>query len=98
MVHEGLKNAAAGASPLELRRGMEKAVVNVVNGLSNKSKKITGNDILETISTIQNIYNDIELLKNNKYNYAFIKHKSIKLNTSFNTINRIIPHLSGWGC
>merc|ERR1712138_291389 len=33
MVHEGLKNAAAGASPIELRRGMEKAAIEVVKGL-----------------------------------------------------------------
>ena len=35
MVREGLRNTAAGASPVELRRGMEKAVAQVVNGLSS---------------------------------------------------------------
>lgn len=52
--------------------------------------KITGDDIHDTIATIQNIYNDIELLKNNKHNYAFIKHKCIKYNLHYNTINKII--------
>ena len=33
MVHEGLKNTAAGASPIEIRRGMEKAVANIVESL-----------------------------------------------------------------
>jgi chaperonin GroEL len=31
MVEEGLRNTAAGASPIELRRGMEKAVAAVVD-------------------------------------------------------------------
>jgi len=58
------------------------------NGTS--SIKITGNNINDTISTIQNIYNDIELLRNNKNNYAYIKHKSSKYNTAFKIINKMI--------
>jgi len=34
MVEEGLRNTAAGASPIELRRGMEKAVAAVVASLN----------------------------------------------------------------
>lgn len=37
MVEEGLRNTAAGASPIELRRGMEKAVAAVVTSLDRKS-------------------------------------------------------------
>lgn len=47
MVREGLRNAAAGASPIELRRGMEKAVSKVVEGLKKKSQKVSGNSILQ---------------------------------------------------
>ncbi len=47
MVHEGLKNTAAGASPIELRRGMEKAVALIVEKLQKKSKGITGKEILQ---------------------------------------------------
>ncbi len=47
MVHEGLKNAAAGASPIELRRGMDKAVSQAVEGLTKKSKAVSGNAILQ---------------------------------------------------
>jgi len=38
MVQEGLRNTAAGASPIELRRGMEKAVAQIVDDLKKKSK------------------------------------------------------------
>ncbi len=47
MVHEGLRNAAAGASPIELRRGMEKAVAQVVEGLSKQSKQVSDKEILQ---------------------------------------------------
>ncbi len=47
MVHEGLRNAAAGASPVELRRGMEKALKISIEELRQRSKEIEGNDILQ---------------------------------------------------
>ena len=43
MVHEGLRNVAAGASPIELRRGMEKAVAEVVGELAQLSKAVDDN-------------------------------------------------------
>ena len=50
MVHEGLKNAAAGANPIGLRRGMEKALKAVIEGLYKKSKSIKGKEILQVAS------------------------------------------------
>ncbi len=47
MVHEGLRNVAAGASPIELRRGMEKALRQVLKELSTRSEKVSGNAILQ---------------------------------------------------
>jgi len=47
MVHEGLKNTAAGASPIEIRRGMEKAVSNIVENLQKQSKSISGDKVLQ---------------------------------------------------
>src|SRR5256712_11861295 len=45
IVHNGLKNVAAGAHPLALRRGIEKAVDNVVDHLRDKqSKEIAGKE------------------------------------------------------
>ncbi|HJL68361.1 MAG TPA: chaperonin GroEL, partial [Prochlorococcaceae cyanobacterium Gl_MAG_24] len=45
MVHEGLRNVAAGASPIELRRGMEKAVAELVDELARLSKAVDSNAI-----------------------------------------------------
>ena len=59
------------------------------------SIKITGNNIIDTISTIQNIYNEIQLLRNNKNNCAYIKHKSNKYNTSLTVINTMIEKNKG---
>lgn len=52
--------------------------------------KITGNEINDTITTIQNIYNEMELLIDNKYNYAFMKHKMIKYNITYKLIDNMI--------
>ena len=45
MVQEGLKNIAAGASPIELKKGMEKGLDFVLEKLESKSIKINGSDI-----------------------------------------------------
>ena len=51
MVQEGLRNTAAGASPIELRRGMEKAVVQIVEDLKKKSKSVSG-DAIKQVATV----------------------------------------------
>ncbi|MFI5125095.1 MAG: chaperonin GroEL [Chitinophagales bacterium] len=43
IISEGLKNVAAGANPMDLKRGIDKAVVAVVNNLKQQSQTI-GND------------------------------------------------------
>ncbi len=43
IVKEGLKNVAAGANPMDLKRGIDKAVEALVNDLDKQSKKV-GND------------------------------------------------------
>src|SRR6478735_5797477 len=43
IISEGLKNVAAGANPMDLKRGIEKAVAAVVKSLANQSQTI-GND------------------------------------------------------
>ena len=45
MVQEGLKNIAAGASPIELKKGMEKGLDFILEKLKSKSIKIDGSDI-----------------------------------------------------
>jgi chaperonin GroEL len=53
MVRNGLKNVAAGANPLGLRRGMESAVEQVVENLRTKqSKEIAGKDQIARVAAI----------------------------------------------
>jgi chaperonin GroEL len=53
MVHSGIKNVAAGANPLGLRRGIERAVDQVVDNLRDKqSKEIAGKDQIARVAAI----------------------------------------------
>ena len=45
LVREGLKNVAAGASPVGLRRGMEKATAHIVTGIAERSQAVSGDAI-----------------------------------------------------
>lgn len=49
---EGLRNVAAGANPIELKRGMEKAVKAVVKKLQKSSKKIKDSSEIAQVATI----------------------------------------------
>ena len=51
MVREGMRNTAAGASPVELRRGMEKAAAQVVAGLGERSQAVAG-DAIRQVATV----------------------------------------------
>lgn len=52
IVEEGLKNITAGANPMILKNGVEKATEAVVGELKKMAKKIAGDDELEKIATI----------------------------------------------
>src|ERR671910_392572 len=53
IVRQGLQNVAAGANPLGLRRGVEKAVDQVVENLRDKqSKEIAGKDQIARVAAI----------------------------------------------
>jgi chaperonin GroEL len=53
IVRQGLKNVAAGANPLALRRGIEKAVEAVVENLREKqSKEVAGKDQIARVAAI----------------------------------------------
>ncbi|MCE5317325.1 MAG: chaperonin GroEL [Parachlamydia sp.] len=49
---EGLRNIAAGANPLDLKRGMEKAVKAVIKNLEKLSKPIKNKSEIEQVATI----------------------------------------------
>jgi chaperonin GroEL len=58
----GYKNVAAGANPMDLKRGIDVAVTAVVKELSNISKKIKSNTEIEQVATIS-ANNDSEIGK-----------------------------------
>jgi chaperonin GroEL len=52
IVKQGLKNVAAGANPLALKRGIEKAVDEVVKNIASQSKEVSGKDQIARVATI----------------------------------------------
>ncbi|MGP1366386.1 MAG: chaperonin GroEL, partial [Schwartzia sp. (in: firmicutes)] len=52
MVHEGLRNVAAGANPMVLKKGIEQAVKTLVEEIKKKSKKVAGKDSIAQVAAI----------------------------------------------
>jgi chaperonin GroEL len=52
MVHRGMKNVAAGANPMALKRGIEKAVEAVVENLKEQSTEVSGKEDIARMATI----------------------------------------------
>ena len=52
IVREGLKNVAAGANPVILRSGIDKAVGNAVESIRGQSKEISGRDEIARVGAI----------------------------------------------
>jgi chaperonin GroEL len=52
VVREGLKNVAAGANPMALKRGIETAVDAVVEDLKGQSKEVNGKEDIARVATI----------------------------------------------
>ena len=52
IVKQGLKDVAAGANPLALKRGIEKAVDEVVSNIASQSKEVSGKDQIARVATI----------------------------------------------
>jgi len=55
IVHEGLKNIAAGANPMLLKRGLERGVIAVVEEMKAQSTKVEGEHQKEQIAQIATI-------------------------------------------
>ena len=56
----GIKNVAAGANPMDLKRGIDKAVVNVVGNLKSQSKVIKDSNEISQVATVS-ANNDSEI-------------------------------------
>jgi len=52
MIEEGFKNLAAGANPMELKRGLEKGAEKVVEGLKEQSRSLKTKDETAQVATI----------------------------------------------
>ena len=52
MVHEGIKNLAAGANPIILRKGMKKATDKAVEAIAEMSSKVTGKEQIARVAAV----------------------------------------------
>jgi chaperonin GroEL len=52
IVREGLKNVAAGANPMGLKRGIETAVTAIVENLKSQSKDVSGKEDIARVATV----------------------------------------------
>jgi chaperonin GroEL len=52
IIKEGVKSVAAGANPMDLKRGVDLAVQAVVEELKSKSKKVTKDDEIAQVGTV----------------------------------------------
>ena len=52
IVRDGLKNVAAGANPMALKRGIERSVDQVVENLKSQSKEISGKEDIARVATV----------------------------------------------
>ena len=52
MIREGLKNLAAGANPIVMKKGMAKAVETAVEAIKANSQKINGTDDIARVGTV----------------------------------------------
>src|ERR1700675_4139044 len=52
MVHLGMKNVAAGANPMALKRGIEKAVAAAVEAIKNQARDVEGKGEIAQVAAI----------------------------------------------
>lgn len=52
LITEGMKNVSAGANPMGIKRGIEKAVKAAVDEIKKISKKVSGNEDIARVATI----------------------------------------------
>ena len=52
MIHEGIKNVAAGANPMVMKKGIEKAVTAAVEAIKDNSQPVTGTDDIARVGAV----------------------------------------------
>src|SRR4051794_31248338 len=62
MIREGLKNVTAGANPMGIRKGMEKAIKTALDELKAISKPIEGKESIAQVAAISSDYKEVGTL------------------------------------
>lgn len=62
MVHEGIKNLAAGANPIVLRKGMKKATDVTVDAIIKMSSKVKGKEQIARVAAVSSGNDEVGLL------------------------------------
>ena len=52
MIREGMRNVAAGANPMVLKKGIEQAVATLVEEIKAKAKKVEGKDAIAQVASV----------------------------------------------
>ena len=52
LIREGMKNVAAGANPLDIKKGIQIAVNAAVDAIGDNAKKVSGNDDIARVATV----------------------------------------------
>jgi len=52
MIHEGIKNVAAGANPMVMKRGIEKAVIAAVEAIKANSNPVSGSEDIARVGAV----------------------------------------------
>ena len=60
MIREGLRNVAAGANPIAVKRGIEKAVAKAVEAIAESSRDVEGREQIAQVASIS-ANNDLEI-------------------------------------
>ena len=62
MIHEGMKNLAAGANPIALRKGMKKATDKAVEIIAKMSKKVDGKEQIARVAAVSSGHDEVGTL------------------------------------
>ena len=62
MIHEGMKNLAAGANPIVLRKGMKKATDKAVEVLAEMSQSVNGKEQIERVAAVSSGDDEVGVL------------------------------------
>src|ERR671915_458030 len=72
IVRQGIKNVAAGANPLGLKRGIEQAVEQVVENIAKQSKEVSGKDGVVNVEEGQTFGMDLEFTEGMQFDKGYI--------------------------